>query len=226
MGAQEGEYKPWIKVGTSVVVRRVNAIHCGLPASLCVHTVSYAPSYIHPSVSVCVGKYIRFIGERDRAARKGHTLPTLQWYLKPLFPKGSFAFCCCAFRYRSILFPFFSFRTRQIRTARKKLRREFIKIFIRKLTYNRFGLLLSFLSSIRIDTRLAVSPRNLILYKIDTITILLYFVEVFCVIFFSKINNKLARWYHMLHQKKGTTVKKKKKKLNASHEERRDIFAA
>lgn len=102
----------WIKVDTSVVVRRVNAIHCGLPASLCVYTSlvrtpSYIYIYIYPSVSVRVGKYIRFIGERDRAARKGHTLPTLQWYLKPLFPKGSFAFCCCAFRYRSILFPFF-----------------------------------------------------------------------------------------------------------------------
>lgn len=142
MGAQEGEYKPWIKVGTSVVVRRVNAIHCGLPASLCVHTVSYAPSYIYPSVSVCVGKYIRFIGERDRAARKGHTLPTLQWYLKPLFPKGSFAFCCCAFRYRPILFPFFSFRPkyREKETAKRVYKNFYSQINVGSAFFFRFSL--------------------------------------------------------------------------------------
>lgn len=100
--AEEGEYKPWIKVGTSVVVRRVNAIHCGLPASLCVH--------IYPSGCVRVGKYIRFIGERNRAARKGHTPPMI-----PKASFSSFAFCCCAFRYRSILFSlsFFSSYTRE-----------------------------------------------------------------------------------------------------------------
>lgn len=120
-------------MGTSVVVRRVNAIHCGLPASLCVH--------IYPSGSVRVGKYIRFIGERNRAARKGHTLPTLQWYLKPLFPKASFAFCCCAFRYRSILFSlsfFFSY-TRE----KKKLVKWIYENFIRKLRCNRFLLFFS-----------------------------------------------------------------------------------
>lgn len=105
--AEEGEYKPWIKVGTSVVVRRVNAIHCGLPASLCVH--------IYPSGCVRVGKYIRFIGERNRAARKGHTLPTLQWYLKPLFPHSRFVVALFAIDRFSSLFPSFP-RTR----ARKK----------------------------------------------------------------------------------------------------------
>lgn len=102
----EGEYK---RVNKSGYIRGCSTSKRDpLRASgilVCTHkSRTYAPSYIYPSLSVCVGKYIRFIGERDRAARKGHTLPTLQWYLKPLFPKGSFAFCCCAFRYRSILF--------------------------------------------------------------------------------------------------------------------------
>lgn len=208
----EGEYK---RVNKSGYIRGCSTSKRDpLRASgilVCTHkSRTYAPSYIYPSLSVCVGKYIRFIGERDRAARKGHTLPTLQWYLKPLFPKGSFAFCCCAFRYRSILFPFFlsSFFFFLLLASHTRVSRRIHKNFYSEI--NRFGLLLSFLSSIR---ELETSYNNLILYiKLIPLRFLYTSWKFPSLIFFSKINNKLARWWHrMLHQKKETTGKKKKR---------------
>lgn len=210
----EGEYK---RVNKSGYIRGCSTSKRDpLRASgilVCTHkSRTYAPSYIYPSLSVCVGKYIRFIGERDRAARKGHTLPTLQWYLKPLFPKGSFAFCCCAFRYRSILFPFFlsSFFFFLLLASHTRVSRRIHKNFYSEI--NRFGLLLSFLSSIR---ELKTSYNNLILYiKLIPLRFLYTSWKFPSLIFFSKINNKLARWWHrMLHQKKETTGKKKKEEI-------------
>ena len=78
----EGEYK---RVNKSGYIRGCSTSKRDpLRASgilVCIHksrTYAVIYIYIYPSVSVRVGKYIRFIGERDRAARKGHTLPTLQ----------------------------------------------------------------------------------------------------------------------------------------------------
>lgn len=49
-----------------------------------VYTPTHTHRYIRSAVSACVGKYIRFIGERNRAAGKSHTF-------RALIPKASFS---------------------------------------------------------------------------------------------------------------------------------------